>query len=130
MAPKSQTILTVLQGIYRYVKKNVGGLISAVWGPYFRLAVFFRPVEKSGGLISGWGDFFRVTQPPEKRTPENPFFRNPRKKELRKKDRNAIFALFSGVIFSGGLFTFGLFSADGGGGCVGCWGYGGCVFVL
>ena len=112
MAPKSQTILTVLQGIYRYVKKIVGGLISAVGGVISAWRSFFRPTEKKWGLYFRLGGFF----------PGIHFFATPGKKNPGRKTEIRFFALFSGVILSGGLFSFGLFSVTG---LVGRGGYGG-----
>ena len=85
--------------------KNLRGAYFRCWGPYFRLAVFFPTCWKKVGALFPAGGIFSGY----------PFFRDPRKKELRKKDRKTIFALFSGVILSGGLFSFGLFSAAPGG---------------
>ena len=104
MTPNSQTILTVLQGIYRYVKKNYGGLISAVGGLISAWRSFFRPAAKCGGLISGWGDFFRGS-----------IFRYPRKKELRKKDRNLICrSFFRGDYFRRSFYFRSFFCSRGG----------------
>ena len=104
MAPKSQTISTVLQGIYRYVKKFAGALFPLLGALFPPGGLFSDLLEKVGALFPAGGIFSGYQ-----------FFRDPLKNELRKKDRKAIFALFSGVILSGGLFSFGLFSAAPGG---------------